>query len=122
MKRMLIVEDDFLSQKVLIRLFQKEFEIDICESADEFYDKFSKTEYDIIIMDISLKGNKSGIELITEIKARSATSSTPILCLTPHAFARDREAAINNGADLFLTKPVANDVLKDAVKHLAIKK
>ena len=41
MQKMLVVEDDDLSQKVLRKIFKAEFEIDVCESADEFYEKYN---------------------------------------------------------------------------------
>ena len=59
MKKLLIVEDDDLSQKVLKMIFIKDYEMDFCESAEEFYEKFSK-ELDLqdqkkITIDIELK-------------------------------------------------------------------
>ncbi|MFA3781697.1 response regulator [Melioribacteraceae bacterium 4301-Me] len=121
MKKMLVVEDDFLSQKVLLKLFQQEFEIDVCESSDEFYQKIKNTNYDIIIMDISIKGEKSGIDLTIELKSSPKTSRIPILCLTAHAFLKDRKTAIDSGVDMYLAKPVPNDILRNAVKFLVNK-
>ena len=118
MKKMLVVEDDDLSQKVMRRIFDKDFEVYLCESADEFYDKYSDSNYDIIIMDISLKGNKHGLDLIKEIKQVPMHAQTPIICLTAHAQMKTRKTAIECGSDLFLTKPVTNKVLKDAVAFL----
>ncbi|MDQ7818440.1 MAG: response regulator [Melioribacteraceae bacterium] len=118
MKRMLIVEDDFLSQKVFQRLFKEEFKVDFCDSGDEYYKKFNSEKYDIIIMDVSLKGTKNGLELIHEIKSMPNKRDTPIICLTAHAFARDRTNAMESGADFFLTKPVMNETLLDVVKFL----
>lgn len=118
MKKMLIVEDDDLSIKVMRRIFQNDFEIDYCESVDEYYERYSKTKYDIIIMDVSLKGNKNGLELIREIKAKPASAGTPILCLTAHAQTKMRQTAIESGSDLFITKPVSNKILKEAVASL----
>ncbi|NJD22277.1 MAG: response regulator [Melioribacter sp.] len=118
MKKMLIVEDDDLSIKVMRRIFQNDFEIDYCESVDEYYEKYSKTKYDIIIMDVSLRGNKNGLELIKEIKTAPAFTGTPILCLTAHAQTKMRQTAIESGSDLFITKPVSNRILKEAVISL----
>lgn len=115
MKKLLIVEDDDLSQKVLKMIFIKDYEMDFCESAEEFYEKFSKKNYDLIIMDISLKGTKNGFELMKEMKAIPLHSCTPILCFTAHAQAKMRETAFESGTDLFITKPVSNKVLKEAV-------
>jgi len=118
MKKMLIVEDDALSQDLMKKIFKSNFEIDICGSVEEYYEKFSKTKYDIIIVDISLKGTKNGLELIMEIKEVQSYTNTPILCLTAHAQTNMRQTAIESGADLFITKPVPNKVLKEAVEFL----
>jgi len=65
---MLLVEDDDLSTKVMGRIFRNDFEIFNCDSANEFYEKHNNTNFDIIIMDVSLNGTKNGLELIKEIK------------------------------------------------------
>lgn len=118
MKKMLVVEDDVLSQKLLLRLFKGDFEIDVCDSADEFYKNYSSNFYDIIIMDISIKGSKHGLQLAKEIKVMPNLSRIPILCLTAHAFAKDRKTAYESGTDLFISKPVSNKMLKEAVNFL----
>ena len=115
---MLVVEDDVLSQNLMRRNFKSDFEMDFCESVEEYYEKFSKTKYDVLIVDISLKGTKNGLELIKEIKASPLFTGTPILCLTAHAQIKIRRTAIESGSDLFITKPVATKVLKESVAFL----
>jgi DNA-binding response OmpR family regulator len=118
MKKMLIVEDDNLTIDLMRRIFRNDFEILFCDSYKEFYEKYSNNNFDIIIMDISLKGDKNGLDLIKEIKASLSYTGTPILCLTAHAQTKMRETAIESGADLFITKPVSNKVLREAVEFL----
>jgi DNA-binding response OmpR family regulator len=118
MKKMLVVEDDTLSQNVIRRIFKSDFEMDFCESVDEYYEKYSNTKYDIIIMDISLKGIKNGFELIKEIKAVPTYAGIPILCLTAHAQTKMKKTAMESGSDIFIVKPVPNRVLKEAVASL----
>jgi DNA-binding response OmpR family regulator len=115
---MLIVEDDYLTQKIFQRLFKEEFKIDFCEAGEEYYRNYINEKYDIIIADVSLKGSKNGLELIHEIKNNPDKKNTPIICLTAHAFAKDRTNALESGADLFLTKPILNINLLNAVKSL----
>ena len=115
---MLVVEDDILSQNVMRRIFKNDFEMNFCESVEEYYEKYSNTNYDIIIMDISLNGIRNGLELIKEIKAAQSYIGIPILCLTAHAMEKTRKTAMESGADLFITKPVSNKVLKEAVEFL----
>ncbi|MBM4170692.1 MAG: response regulator [Ignavibacteria bacterium] len=118
MKKMLVVEDDLLSQKVLIRLFKKDFEINTVESVERFYEEFNGVSYDIIIMDIALRGIKHGLELTREMRSSEIYKNTPILCLTAHALLKDRTLALDSGVDAYLTKPVTNKVLRETVKRL----
>ena len=122
MKKMLIVEDDFASQVIFKRIFREDFEIEVCESSQEYYEKHSSTIFDIIIMDISIKGDKNGMELLKEIKASDSYRGCPIICLSAHAQMKTRLTAMESGADLFLTKPVFNNDLKEAVANLIMKK
>lgn len=115
---MLLVEDDDLSIDVMRRIFQNDFEMDISESAEEYSAKYDETIYDIIIMDISIKGDKNGLELIKEIKASPRYTGTPIICLTAHAQNKVRRQALEAGADMFITKPVAQMALKEAIQSL----
>ncbi len=109
--RILITEDDSENQRFLRMFLQKSFITDICDSEDTFYENLKNHEYDVILMDISLKGNKNGLELTRELKADPAFRNIPIVCLTAHAFKKDIENAVNAGVDIFLTKPVDNHVL-----------
>jgi len=115
---MLIVEDDDLTIKLMRRIFRTDFEVSICDSAEEFYEKYSKNIFNIIIVDISLNGAKTGLELIKDIKEIPSYTGTPILCLTAHAQTKMRETAIASGADLLITKPVSNRALKETVEFL----
>jgi DNA-binding response OmpR family regulator len=118
MNKMLIVEDDNLTINLMRRIFRDDYEIFNCDSAEEFYEKYSNNNFDIIIMDVSLKGGKNGLDLTKEIKASPSYTGTPILCLTAHAQLKIQEKAIESGADLFITKPVSNKVLREAVEFL----
>ncbi len=116
--RLLFIEDDDLTQKMIRKIFEGEFAVETCASAEEFYQKYKSDSFDIVIMDISLKGEKHGIDLTKELKTLPAYSKTPILCLTAHAFQKDRTNAFHAGVDAFLTKPVQNSMLKETVQSL----
>ncbi|MGK9476333.1 response regulator [Melioribacter sp. OK-6-Me] len=103
--RILIAEGDNDNRHFLKIYLKKYFLPDACESAEELYDLLSQNSYDIIIMDIALKGGKDGIQLIQELKSNESYSHIPILCYTTFAMNRDRINALNAGCDLYLTKP-----------------
>ncbi len=112
--KMLIVEDDFENQSFMRIFFKKKFEIATCDSEETFREHYKPGEIDVIIMDISLRGEKDGLELTKELRAKGDDVS--IVGLSAHAFQRDRENAKKAGVDVFLTKPVPNDSLYNAVR------
>ncbi|MBS3944350.1 MAG: response regulator [Melioribacter sp.] len=112
---LLIVEDDFENQKFLQFFLRKYFTIEVCDSADTFYQKMKEQKFDLILMDISLRGKKDGLQLTKEIRKSTEHSDMPIVGLSAHAFQKDKDNAYDAGVDLFITKPVQNDVLLDAL-------
>jgi CheY-like chemotaxis protein len=113
---LLLVEDDHENQKVIKAILRKSYDVDICDSDITFYEKIEAKEYDIILMDISLRGSKDGLQLTTEIRKDPNHSHIPVVVLTAHAFQRDKDNAYNSGVDLFLTKPVQSKYLLESLK------
>jgi CheY-like chemotaxis protein len=60
---------------------------------------------DLILMDVAL-GQMDGWEATQRIKANPATSAIPIIALTAHALASDRDRSVEVGCSDFDTKPV----------------
>ena len=120
--RLLIVEDDYENQKFLQIFLKRKFDLEICDSSDTFYEKLDKAKFDIILMDISLRGKKDGLQLTQEIRQMDEYKDLPVVGLSAHAFQRDKDNAYNAGVDIFLTKPVQNDVLMDTLLRTLEKK
>lgn len=112
---LLITEDDFENQKFLEMFLKRNFDVEICDSEQSFYEHLNKKKFDVILMDISLRGNKNGLELTKELKKMPGYNKTPVICLSAHAFKKDRDNAMNAGVDVFLTKPVENKVLMNTL-------
>jgi len=113
--RLLIVEDDYENQKFLQIFLKRKFDLKLCDSEDTFYERLNESEFDIILMDISLRGSKDGLQLTKEIRASDKYKHLPVVGLSAHAFQKDKDNAYNAGVDVFLTKPVQNDVLMDTL-------
>lgn len=113
--KLLVVEDDYENQKFLQIFLKRKFDLEICDSSETFYEKIDKDKFDIILMDISLRGKKDGLQLTRELREKEEYKNLPIVGLSAHAFQRDKDNAYNAGVDIFLTKPVQNDVLLDTL-------
>jgi CheY-like chemotaxis protein len=113
--KLLIVEDDYENQKFLQLFLKKKFEVDICDSADTFYEKMKEKKFDLILMDISLRGKKDGLQLTQELRQSEDKKEHRDCWFSVHAFQKDKDNAYRAGVDVFITKPVQNDVLMDAL-------
>lgn len=112
---LLIVEDDFENQKFLQFFLRRYFNTEVCDSAETFYQKMKEHKFDIILMDISLKGKKDGLKITKELRNSVEYSNIPIVALSAHAFQKDKDNAYEAGVDLFITKPVPNEILLDSL-------
>lgn len=119
--KILIVEDDVENQRFFNLILSRSYDVDFCDSDKTFYTKIAVKDYDLIMMDITLKEGKSGIELTREIKKSKVFSSIPVLCLSAHVFEQDKRAALDAGVDIYLEKPVANKLLLNTIEKLLVK-
>jgi CheY-like chemotaxis protein len=120
--RILVAEDDKENQRYLDFILRRTYEIDFCDSPDDFFMFISRKKYDIVIMDITLRGEQCGLSLIRELKRKQEYSAIPIVGLSAHVFSQDRKKALEAGADVYLTKPIGNKKLMDTLENLLTQK
>jgi CheY-like chemotaxis protein len=115
----LIVEDDFENQKFLRILLKKYYDVEICDNAIDCFDLLMQKKIEIILMDISLKGETDGFQITRELRTDPRYKHIPIVGLSAHAFQRDKDNAYAAGIDIFLTKPVeASYLIKSLTEAL----
>jgi CheY-like chemotaxis protein len=76
-----------------------------------------ETRPDLILMDVSIPV-MDGWEATRTLKADPATSSIPVIALTAHALAADRERAVEVGCDGYLAKPVEPSRVVEEVRRM----
>jgi CheY-like chemotaxis protein len=106
MTKILLVEDNEMNQDMLTRrLLRRGYEVVIAgDGAQGVTMSLSETP-DIILMDMSLP-ILDGWEATRHIKFNPVTQHLPIIALTAHAMAGDRENALAAGCDDYDTKPI----------------
>lgn len=77
-----------------------------------------RTGPDLVILDVMLP-NRSGFDILAELRADPATQAMPVLMLTARGQSRDRELAERTGASRFMTKPFANSEILAVVREMA---
>lgn len=106
MTKILLVEDNELNRDMLSRRLKKRgYEIDIAIDGQQGIDMARAGEYALILLDMSLP-LVDGWDVARTLKADDTTSKTPIIALTAHAMAGDKEKALEAGCDDYDTKPV----------------
>jgi len=106
MSKILIVEDNEMNRDMLSRrLERKGYEVVMAEDGQKGVDMSKSENPDLILMDLSLPV-MDGWEATSTIKADNNTKDIPIIVLTAHAMAGDREKALEAGADEYDTKPI----------------
>ncbi len=104
--KILLVEDNEMNRDMLSRrLARNGFDIVIAVDGQEGVEKALSEKPNLILMDLSLPVI-DGWEATRKIKADPATQKIPVIALTAHAMALDKEKAIAAGCDDFDTKPV----------------
>ena len=106
MPRILLVEDNDMNRDMLSRrLIRSGYEVFLAVDGQQGADMALSEQPDLILMDMSLPVI-DGWEATRRIKANDGTRRIPIIALTAHAMAGDREKAMEVGCEDYDTKPV----------------
>jgi two-component system chemotaxis response regulator CheY len=109
--KVLVVDDSGVMRKIISRSLNAVGVTDIVEATDgqDAIQKFTDDTFDMILTDWNMP-NKSGLELVTEIRALG--SSVPIIMITTEAQKSQVIAAIQAGVNDYLTKPFEAEDLR----------
>jgi CheY-like chemotaxis protein len=106
MTKILLVEDNEMNRDMLSRrLVRKGYEVIMALDGRQAVEMAAAETPDLILMDMSLPVI-DGWEATRQVKAAPATRGIPVIALTAHAMAGDREKAIQAGCDDYDTKPI----------------
>jgi CheY-like chemotaxis protein len=104
--RVLLVEDNELNRDMLQRRLRRHgMDVRLAGDGDAALAEALSGAPDVILMDISLPVH-DGLEVTRRLKADVRTREIPVIALTAHAFAEDRQRALAAGCIGFHTKPV----------------
>jgi signal transduction histidine kinase/CheY-like chemotaxis protein len=106
--RVLIAEDNVVNQRVVATMVKKRgLQVSVVDDGRAAVDAFAAGRFDLLLMDVQMPG-MDGLEATAAIRVieRGSGLRVPIVALTAHALAEDRERCLAAGMDAFLTKPL----------------
>ena len=106
MPKVLLVEDNEMNRDMLSRRLQRRgYEVVMATDGQQGVEMAASERPDIILLDMSLPVI-DGWEAARRIKSAAETQAIPLIALTAHAMAGDKEKALAAGCDDYDTKPV----------------
>lgn len=117
-KRVLLAEDEpNIVESLSFLLERAGFEVAVKVDGQQALDVALASPPDLMILDVMLP-NLDGFEILRRLRADARAHNLPVIILTAKGHRRDRETAMEIGADLFITKPFSNADLVAAVQSL----
>jgi CheY-like chemotaxis protein len=115
-KKIAVVEDN-PDNRLLVRvLLDSLYEVTEYENGSSALEGFHSNLPDLVLLDVSLP-EIDGTEVLRRIRADPGLRDLPVIALTAHAMATDREKYLSAGFDDYVSKPIVDEnVLLDAIK------
>lgn len=117
MHKIAVVEDNPDNRFLVQALLEDTYEIVEFETGQEAVAGLLDAAPDLVLLDISLP-EMDGTEVLAWIREQDPIKDVPVIALTAHAMAGDREKYLAAGFDAYVTKPIIDEsVLMEAIQH-----
>jgi two-component system chemotaxis response regulator CheY len=115
----LVVDDSKVMRDMIVACLRPEAEMTFTHAASglEAIEKLSLKPHDLMVLDLNMP-DIGGIEVLEFVRGQDRLRGLPILVLTTRGDEASRERALGAGANAFMTKPFAPDVLLAQVRAL----
>lgn len=114
----LLIEDEpNIAEAIRFLLGRDGWQVTVLTTGQGAIDEIARLCPQLVILDLMLPV-RSGLQILTDIRADPATQGLPVLMLTAKGQERDREAALAAGVSNFMTKPFDNSEMRAAVRTL----
>ena len=119
--QILIAEDNAETAFLLRRLLSVTGDVTLAFDGAEALRKAERTTFDLVICDVNLGRDISGVDVLHALRLDPTYGDVPIVALTAHALPGDRERFLRAGFDEYLSKPFTPDVLLQCVYDILLR-
>jgi CheY-like chemotaxis protein len=119
-RRILLAEDNRVNQRVAVLMLEKRgFLVTVADNGRAAVEAYRHQAFDLILMDMQMP-EMDGMEAFAAIRAleRPQARRTPVVALTAHAMAHDRQRCLAAGMDGYVSKPLTAALLFAEIERL----
>lgn len=121
--RVLVVEDNLINQKLTMRILQRlGCQFEVANNGAEAVDLYSKMAFDAVLMDCQMPicDGYEATAAIRQLETDNRKARVPIVALTAHAADVDRDRCFAVGMDIYLTKPISVERLREVLSGISV--
>ena len=116
-RQILLVEDNEINQMVAEELLKNAgYRVDIAETGEQAVAMIEQKAYDGVLMDIQMPV-MDGLTATRLIRETGRFNSLPIIAMSAHAMAGDKEKSLEHGMNDHITKPISPEILFSTLEH-----
>jgi two-component system, sensor histidine kinase and response regulator len=117
----ILLVEDAKENQIAVRAFLKKspHTIDVAENGEIAVDKFTSGNYDLVLMDMRMPvmDGYTATQEIRKWEKENGKDATPIIVLTAHAMAEDKQKCLDAGCTDYLSKPLKKAALLDKISN-----
>jgi two-component system sensor histidine kinase/response regulator len=120
--RILLAEDNRVNQVLAVRLLEKRgHEVTVAGNGEEAIEALDRQAFDLVLMDVQMP-EMDGLQATAAIRKGEMKTGRhiPIIAMTAHAMAGDKERCLEAGMDDYITKPILPALLVDILKRYSL--
>lgn len=114
-ERVLVVEDNAVTRRLLQRMLQEQYEVAAAPGVEEALRQARGERYDTVVLDIDLGERRTGVELMHLLRRRPAYRDVTFVACTAYALPGLRDRLIEAGFDGYINKPFSRKQLLEAL-------
>jgi diguanylate cyclase (GGDEF)-like protein len=115
--RILIVDDDKISIRLLVGLLKQDYILEQAESGKQALELIESNPPDLILLDVMMP-EMDGFQVIHQLKSNQQTQNIPVIFITALHSLRNEEAGLNLGAVDYIKKPFIPSIVLARVRNI----
>jgi len=116
-KNILVIEDNMVNVNLMIFFLNKIYNVDYANTGEKAIELAESNKFSLILTDINLGEGIDGIETQKRIRKINGYEKTPNIAVTGYSTPKDKNLALNEGFDDFISKPYTKQILIKTIEN-----